>query len=169
MTPGSQERPAGHVTSILGADVEENIKVPPHLDVRLDDQSMPDPTPMGPTYAVSLQEIIRRGFKTLSDEEKAQVIAAYLATQNQALSPFKTPVEEQIMIKKNELELDTAKHRNISRIVLIGFTILIVASVIGMLLVTVLRQGVLTDSGVLQGIFNMAQEFIRVIMSPGMY
>jgi hypothetical protein len=50
-----------------------------------------------------------------------------------------------------------------------GFTILIVATVIGMLLVTVLKQGVLTDSGVTQGIFNMAQEFIRVIFSPGSY
>lgn len=169
MTGGSKERPAGHVTSILGADLDDAPAVPVELDVRGDDRPMGDPVAMGPTYAVPLQEILRRGFKTLSEEEKAQVIAAYLATQNQALSPFKTPVEEQIMLKKNELELDSAKTRNVSRIVIIGFTILLLTSVIGMLLVTVLRQGVLTDSGVLQGIFNMAQEFIRVIMSPGMY
>jgi hypothetical protein len=169
MSIASNERPQGHVTSILGADLDDAPSINPEFDIRGENRPLQPPTPMGPTYAVQVQEILRRGFITLNAEEQAQVVAAYLATQSQALSPFKTPLEEQIMLEKNALEVDTAKKRNVSRLVLMGFTILIVATVIGMLLVTVLKQGVLTDSGVTQGIFNMAQEFIRVIFSPGSY
>lgn len=160
-------------SSILGADNEPPpdkslVETLPNMDQRAPNQKLPSPVQHGSTYAVvGVEEILRRGFRQLNEDEKANVIAAYLVTQKQNLSPF----DSAEVIHEKRLRFQTEQQTHSTRqIFMLGIGILLVLAiltVIGVTIYTVSKQGVLSDSGLFQGMFTMLQEVFRVIMSGG--
>ena len=163
---GHDAPPGGSISSVLSGDDQ---LIPPGLDVRREAMPMHRPTPMGPSYAINAQEILRRGFMALDEEEKASVIAAYLATQKQQLSPFLTPFDEEMARSKIILEQSKTTERRYTKIIGGLVAIIIVGVVLGIIVHTVLKQGVLGDSGVFHGLMMTVQEIIRVIINGGGY
>lgn len=165
--------PIIHSTTVLGADSEPPeekslVQTLPNMDVRAVDQQLPNPVPYGPTYAVvGVEEILRRGFKQLHPEEQANVIAAYLVTQKQNLSPFDSVEVAHEKRLRFESERQTHSTRQIFMLGIGILTVIAILTVIGITIYTVSKQGVLSDSGLFQGMFTMLQEVFRVIMSGG--
>lgn len=162
---GHSVPPGGSIGSILG---EGGPSIPPGLDVRKRDTPFPRPMPMGPTYAVDVQEILKRGFQTLDENEKASVIASYLATQKQQLSPYLTPFDEEMARNKHSMELSKSSDKRTIKWVGLGVLGLVLAA-IGYGLFTVGSKGVMTDSGNIRGLMSMAQEIIRVIFGSNSF
>lgn len=160
-------------TTVLGAESEPPtdqpvVEILPNMDPRAPNQKFPYPVPFGPTYAVvGVEEILRRGFKQLNDDEKANVIAAYLVTQKQNLSPFDSAEVAHEKRLRFETEQQTHSTRQIFMLGIGILLVLAILTVIGVTIYTVSKQGVLSDSGLFQGMFTMLQEVFRVIMSGG--
>ena len=163
---GHDTPPGGSIGSILGGGDQP---IPPGLDVRRGSSPMIRPTPMGPTYAVDVQEILKRGFKTLDQDEQAAVIAGYLATQKQQLSPFLTPFDEELARSKLIIESSRTKERRWTKIfggifLVVGVSVLLWATI-----KTALNKGMMADSGSVHGFLSMFQEIIRVIFNSGSF
>lgn len=143
--------------------------IPNSLDVRQDTLSLSDPAPVGPALAVDVTEILRRGFKSLSVDEQAVIIAAYLSAQKSQLSVYDTPDEVKEKMTKLEIESNNNKTKNIMAVG--GFAVAIIAFIglTGVLAYTVTKQGLLSDSTVFQGVLTMVQEVFKVVTSGGKY
>lgn len=165
--------PEIQVTTVLGADSDPPedksvVQQHPGMDIRSPNQKIPWPTPYGNGFAViGVEEVLRRGFKALDEDEKANIIAAYLFTQKQNLSVFETEETKQEKRIRFETEQQTHSTRQIFMLIVGILVVLAILTVIGITIYTVSKQGVLSDSGLLQGMFTMLQEVFRVIMSGG--
>lgn len=153
-----------------GDDTSANVPIIPNtLDVRHDALTLCDPSPVGPALAVDVTEILRRGFKSLTVDEQAVIIAGYLSAQKSQLSVYDTPDEVKEKMTKLEIENNNNKTKNIMAIG--GFAVAIIAflGLTGVLVYTVTKQGVLSDSTVFQGVLTMMQEVFKVVSSGGKY
>lgn len=159
---GSDTPPEGRIDSNLSGDTPS---IQPGVDIRSDNLPITPPTPMGASYAIDVTEILRRGFRALDQDEQANVVAAYLATQKQQLSPFLTPFDEEIARSKLELEYAQNKNNTWFRIGSAIFLALVAVILLGFFIYIILKQGVLTDAGVLQGFMSTIQEVFRAIFS----
>jgi hypothetical protein len=165
MDDGSATPPEGRIDSGLSSD---GPPIPPGIDIRVDGTVLPTPIPMGPTFAVDVTEILKRGYKSLDIDEQASVAAAYLATQRQQLSPFMTPLDEEVARHKLQMETEQAESNSKYRALGIGLSALVVLALLGFIgffTYMALKQGVLNDSGILQGLFSTVQEVFRAIVS----
>lgn len=168
-----QSLPMNH-PSVLGADSDPvEIATPeqrhPYADIRPDKMPIGPLIPYGPGFAVNTDEIFRRGFKALDEDEKARVISAYLVNQKQFLSPFDTDVE----LAERQLKLELAKNDHTTKhyLTIGALTMLcgLVIVVISMIIYFSIKNGVLNDSGLIQGMFTMLQEVFRVVASGGKF
>lgn len=162
---GSNTPPDGNISSSLGSD---GPSIPAELDIRVKDTVIPPPIPMGSSYAVDVTEILKRGFVSLDIDEQAKVVAAYLATQRHQLSPFMTPIDEEVARHKLELEQQQTKANTAFRIftfILALCTVVGILVLIGLFVNMALKQGVLNDAGIMQGIFSAVQEVFRAIFT----
>jgi hypothetical protein len=84
------------------------------------------------------------------------------------LSPFMTPIDEEVARHKLELEQQQTKANTAFRIftfILALCTAVGILVLIGLFVNMALKQGVLNDAGIMQGIFSAAQEVFRAIFT----
>lgn len=143
--------------------------VPSDVDIRQATLPIVEPFPIGPALAIDVTEILRRGFKSLTDDEKAIIIAGYLSNQKSQLSIFDTP--DEVREKTTKLEMDQSNNKTKNTIAVVGLIVAAVGffSLIGVMIYTVAKQGVLSDSTLFQGVLTMVQEVFKVISSGGKF
>lgn len=154
----------------LGIEDQEQTKQRPfpiEFDVRAPNFRMNYPQKYGRGMVVmGVEEMLRRGFKALDDDEKANVVAAFLINQKEQLSVFET--EDELQERQERLQMDKSNHK-LSTIIKYGtWAIVIIALTTFMYyIITGASKGVMNDSGLFQGIITMIKELVPIVLSGG--
>lgn len=113
------------------------------------------------------KEVYFRGFKSLSDEDKARVLMGFLLeNQDPSLSNLDN-LNPNILVEKNNIHKDN----KMFKLKLYGLTALIAiigitaVAIIGTFMYLSLDKGVLDENGVLSGILSTLTEAIKILFS----